>query len=79
MAETNDNCKFIPCPFERQFGQWDERFINMDATLTAINANLTKQNGRIGKLENWKTKILGAWAVLSFLLMVIGVFFKVKL
>ena len=37
----------------------DERQKNMEKVLDATNAGILIQNGRISKLENWKSKITG--------------------
>ena len=37
----------------------DERDINTAKDIEAIQLSLVAQNGRLGKLENWKSKITG--------------------
>ena len=48
----------------------DERHQNTAKDIEAIQASLTSQNGRLGKLEQWKSKMTGIAAagvpVISF-------------
>jgi len=42
--------------------------IRMEGKLDNIEKHLKKQNGRIGKLENWRSFTLGASAIINIIL-----------
>lgn len=38
---------------------------NLMRTLSEIKTQVTKTNGRVSNLENWKWALIGGWAVLT--------------
>jgi hypothetical protein len=44
-----------------------EKLENIHADVLETKTRVTKQNGRIGKLENWQWAIIGGLGVLTFL------------
>lgn len=41
------------------------RFDTQDVTLAAIQTRVDKTNGRVMKLELWRATLVGAWVVLT--------------
>ena len=64
-----ENCQTpVNCPFDAvQWGQMHEKLENIHADVLETKTRVTKQNGRIGKLENWQWAIIGGLGVLTFL------------
>lgn len=57
----------------------DKAHANFDKTLTRIEVQTTKTNGRVDKLENWRNYIVGAIAILTFLIPIaINAYLKIK-
>jgi len=46
-----------------QFGQLLERIDTMHDDIKEIKKDVKTQNSRVGKLENWKSYVIGGWAV----------------
>ena len=45
----------------------DDKDHNHEETLKKILTQTTKTNGRVNRLENWRAYLVGAWAVVSFI------------
>jgi hypothetical protein len=52
----------------------DERQRAMDEKLDLIHAETKRTNGRVTKLEDWKSRINGAWIAIAFVGPIIGAF-----
>jgi len=63
----------VDCPFQRDFGKWDEGFKNINKKLDSIESKVDKQNGRVRKLEIAVGRIM---IVGSILLVVIPILIK---
>lgn len=50
----------------------DERQIGMEQDVKAILLQVTATNGRVTALENWRSKLKGAWAAIVIVSIVTG-------
>lgn len=57
---------------EELLGRLEERLKAQDKVLDSILKEAGKTNGRIGKLEDWRSESKGQWKVLMVLGVVIG-------
>ena len=70
MTTDNDNkCVLGIDPIA--FGRMLESIEAIKGNTEIIRKRLDQQNGRIGRLENWRSYLFGAMAILAFVIPVI--------
>ena len=47
----------------------DEFFSEIKKQLDRIEHQTTKHNGRMSKLENWQSLLLGGWSIITFIVL----------
>lgn len=45
----------------------DSHFLEIKETLSRIEIQTTRTNGRVNKLENWRSVLIGGWSIVTFL------------
>ena len=63
MDDNNNKCKIGLDPIK--MGQFFEKINNIHETTQKILKKVEKQNGRVDKLERWKSRIIGAVVVIG--------------
>lgn len=63
MSECNFKCRLGLTGIE--MGEFFERVKNIDKNTITIMKKLEKQNGRIGRLEKWRWKLVGIFIGIS--------------
>lgn len=53
----------------RAIGNIEGSLKALDKSVSDLSGGIKIQNGRLGKLENWRSYILGAIAIFSFIVM----------
>lgn len=52
----------------------DNHFTDIKSALARIEEQTTKTNGRVSKLENWRSLLIGGWAILILFVLPILVY-----
>lgn len=52
----------------------EQRLGIQDASLGRIETQVTRTNGRVTRLENWRSMLIGAWVVITVILLPTGYF-----
>jgi len=72
MAEDHSEPTFN-CPFQRELGTFETEIKNIGTDIKEVKELVKRQNGRIGKLESWRDRLIGAWGIIVLILIPIAV------
>jgi hypothetical protein len=67
MAENHNDPNFN-CPYQEEFGETKATMNFIKESVKRIEAYQEKQNGRLGNLEAWRNRLLGAWGLVMILM-----------